>query len=1001
MKHIAHVLTVVMFVLVSCAPAQTVVPAIPSTARASATVAPTLTPTVSPSITPSPSPTLSLPVQPLTPVPSSDTKIAIGNLKDLQEIARYYGQIEYAAKLTKDKKHLFVLDPDGVTQYDYPTMEPLLQVAVASSVSDLQISDNGNLLLIDNNWLLDLRHDKEPVLHVLSEKIHLQNLYSKDFSLSPDGKMIVAEQLRCFDSCDYQFQVVSTEDFKVLHVSAGPTRQEHPTFSPNGAYLALADMMLEPGINGFTGATVTIRNTTDFLKESTFPVRRSPFYITDLAFSEDSSLLAVAQTSQIDVYNLVTGDIEITVPNLCQGWDRQVMFAPISALRIIESSDCSSRIWTVTGTNVADLRTTDPLNLSRVSFDNNGNPATIPYPYPLTELTSYTQQYNFQFLSDNTLAFKNRGRNSMGRNSCELSFSTGSLNCQSHDLFGAETGKDILLGTDELYYSYDANSAGIDIYSTADPSKPYSSMPGKFESLELSALDPLHKLLFYWVALNNEQTRIQIKDLESGDVVTKWEGQNYLESIVFSEDKKTAAICRSIGIRSDQGQLVLFDLVQRKTIFSMDVICGSIALTSNASKLAMEHHYQSDPSTGTYSIETLLLDGSGSFARKRLDIKSSSTAAAFSPDGSILAVACGKSEICFLNPSDGTEIHKLQAHSNLTNLAFSKDGSLLAAASQWGLISVWALPPFHPEEKRVVTASKLPVCLPGDQIIDYDAAYEFQIEPGKGADAYDWQFFQNGKGIWEYSGDGKVMAGASYKIPVNSDAHTHFAPGPLEIWVQAIGNGLNTPVFISACLVRDENSVPISQPSQPTQTVAATFEPGVLYSEDFEDNAVQGWKFDGGDWTIKQETNGNHYWNAAGDIEYPSAGYDPSNYWTDYVFQARFRLTSPGDKSFNILMRDGSAGAYVVGMDEQDYIQMALSTGQGYTVLKEGSYPLEPSKWYTARVEILGSTLRLYIDDDLVMSVQDSTLKSGSIGIFTYGRNPVMVDDIKVWALTP
>ena len=60
----------------------------------------------------------------------------------------------------------------------------------------------------------------------------------------------------------------------------------------------------------------------------------------------------------------------------------------------------------------------------------------------------------------------------------------------------------------------------------------------------------------------------------------------------------------------------------------------------------------------------------------------------------MLAASCSKNEICFLDPSDGTEIYRLHAHSGITNLAFSKDGSVLATSSNWGLISLWAVPPF-------------------------------------------------------------------------------------------------------------------------------------------------------------------------------------------------------------------------------------------------------------------------------------------------------------------
>src|SRR5919108_5642089 len=72
-----------------------------------------------PTATPTPIPTLALPVGQLTPVPSASEKIGAVNVKNLQEVARYYGDINYAAKLTKDAKFLFILDPGGLTKYNY------------------------------------------------------------------------------------------------------------------------------------------------------------------------------------------------------------------------------------------------------------------------------------------------------------------------------------------------------------------------------------------------------------------------------------------------------------------------------------------------------------------------------------------------------------------------------------------------------------------------------------------------------------------------------------------------------------------------------------------------------------------------------------------------------------------------------------------------------------------------------------------------------------------
>lgn len=1001
MKYIAHVFIAAIFVLVSCTPVQMPTPTTPSATPTSAAAIVTVVP--SPTNTPPPTATLSIPVAPQTPVPASSSKISPENISDLQEVARYYGQVKYFAKLTKDRASLFILDPDGITMYNYETMEALVYVPVSNTVSDLQMSNDGSWLIIDNKWLLDLRNEGQPVLQLLEEKIDLLNLYEREFSLSPDGSMIAAEQIHCYDSCDYKLQVVSTEDFGVLHVSTGLTRQAHPVFSPDGAYLALADMFSNPGLTGYAGAVVTLRNTTDFLKGANFQIE-SPFYVTDIAFSEDSRLLAVAQTLSIDVFDIATGNIEVTIPAQCEAWDRKVMFASSTPLQIAASSTCDYGMWTISEGSAVPSELAAPIDISRIAFDSNGNPENIPYPYPSTGPKSYRQQYDFQFLSGDVIAFKRDDNDTHANHSCQLSLSSGSLDCRSYDLMyahGGITGNDLLLGTDGQYYSYVVSTRGAEIYSVTDPSQPHYSISGEKSSLD--ALDAVNKLLFHQAPLANDHGRIAIEDMQAGDVITKWEGETYLTSIAFSEDKKTAALCRSIGPIDFKGQLVIFDRVQRKSIFSLDVTCtwSPIALTNDGSKLALEYYYLKNPTDELFSIRTMIMDTSGSFERKFIDIESSSRAVAFSPDGSLLAIACGEMEICFLDPADGRELYRLQAHSELTNLAFSGDGRLLAASSQWGLISVWGIPPFAPKEQdaEAENVSQLPVCLPGDEIIDVNTTYKFQVEPVDGATGYLWQFVQEGTVIWQLNpGEPEAASASTYEIPADSTAHDSFAPGHLEVWVRAlVDNDSWTPfVFMSACLQGEKRILP-----SPTPTAEPTAEHDTLYSEDFEDGEAPGWSFDGSTWTIEQEKDGNHYWQGTGTVDYPSAGYDPSKTWTDFAFEARFRLTARGDKTFNMTFRSSPEGAYIVAMSGEGYMHIAVDNGSNYKVIKERSYPIKPGQWYLARVEAQGNQIRLYIDDALVLSAEDNTTQSGSIGIFIYGGDPVHVDQIQVRPLSP
>jgi hypothetical protein len=265
---------------------------------------------------------------------------------------------------------------------------------------------------------------------------------------------------------------------------------------------------------------------------------------------------------------------------------------------------------------------------------------------------------------------------------------------------------------------------------------------------------------------------------------------------------------------------------------------------------------------------------------------------------------------------------------------------------------------------------------------------------------YLWQFAQEGVVLWESSWYGAEAAGSRIEILPGSEAHASFAPGPLEIWVWPIVNeGLGAPTFLSACLQGKAEQAPPPQPS-PVPAADPALSPSVLYREDFEDGEAGGWTYDNDPWTIQQAQDGNQYWNVLGPTGHSFAGFDPLNSWTDFAFEARIRFMADGDRAFNVNLRSTSQGTYVMGVNATGIFHIAFDDTHTYTILQEGKYPaLKARQWYTVKMQVKGDMLRLYLDNNLMVSVQDSRLQSGTIGISVDGRNPMQIDDIRVTAL--
>jgi WD40 repeat protein len=521
----------------------------------------------------------------------------------------------------------------------------------------------------------------------------LVNFYSREFALSPDGKVIAVEQNNCKDLCKHTFRLVSTEDFSELFTSSAQTLQDLPAFSSDGKYFALADLTQVATSGGGTepaGGTVGIWTTSDFTKVSSFSVK-FPFDVTGIAFSEDNNLLAIAQRNSIDIIDVLSGDSKANIADLCDSYQRKVMFSPSSSIKVLEHSDCSSGEWAISG-STARLSNDDVPDLSRIAFDENGNFKAIPYTYPvISDLKAYRQEYYFEFSNNDVLSFKSFDVETLDRHSCDLSLANGSLDCQSHAPEynnGRYLGKDVILATDGNYYSYVVGKDRVDIYSFEDPSQIYYSIPFRDYTFDLQALDPLNGIVIYNIALSMRANRVIIQDMKNDRILEKWEGETFLSSIAFAENKKFGALCRAIGYTSNpnKDRLVIFDLSEKRTVYNTEFTCGSIgfSFTNDGSKVAIAQYYS----------KVILLNTSLPFEKQNINIDASSSAVAFSPDGFMLAVGCNDSEICFLDSSDGKEVFRLKAHSSITNLAFSKDGSLLATSSDWGLISLWAVPPF-------------------------------------------------------------------------------------------------------------------------------------------------------------------------------------------------------------------------------------------------------------------------------------------------------------------
>lgn len=160
---------------------------------------------------------------------------------------------------------------------------------------------------------------------------------------------------------------------------------------------------------------------------------------------------------------------------------------------------------------------------------------------------------------------------------------------------------------------------------------------------------------------------------------------------------------------------------------------------------------------------------------------------------------------------------------------------------------------------------------------------------------------------------------------------------------------------------------------------------GTLYSHNFDDGQAAGWVATTGSWSVVQD-NGNYVYSQTSSNEgRTSAG---SQAWTDYTVEAQVKIDS-----FNGTNRTYVAGRYQDG--NNFYAASLYNSGGGVlelrkkvsgssTTLATTNYALSTGVWYSVKLILSGSSISMYVNNQLVLTASDSSLTSGAVGLIAY-----------------
>ncbi len=168
--------------------------------------------------------------------------------------------------------------------------------------------------------------------------------------------------------------------------------------------------------------------------------------------------------------------------------------------------------------------------------------------------------------------------------------------------------------------------------------------------------------------------------------------------------------------------------------------------------------------------------------------------------------------------------------------------------------------------------------------------------------------------------------------------------------------------------------------------VFSTASAATLFNDNFDDGNADGWTTQNGTWSVVQDGGSYVYYQSSTDEGRASAG---SQTWTDYSVTANVKVDN----------WNGSNRTYVAGRykDGNNFYAASLYNSSGgtleirkkvsgstTTLATKTNFGLASGTWYTVKLEIIGTSIKMYINGTLQLSATDSSLTSGGIGLVAY-----------------
>jgi len=167
------------------------------------------------------------------------------------------------------------------------------------------------------------------------------------------------------------------------------------------------------------------------------------------------------------------------------------------------------------------------------------------------------------------------------------------------------------------------------------------------------------------------------------------------------------------------------------------------------------------------------------------------------------------------------------------------------------------------------------------------------------------------------------------------------------------------------------------------------------FTDDFEGGDLSGWdmyKDIGASWDVISE-NGNKVVRGHGQTDLHSG----SKSWVNYTFIGKLKLIK---ERAHVWVRENGRGRYnfEISAKENEIHFIIQEYDIAYTRITKKYLRITLNKWYDFKVVVKGSNLKFYLNDKLIIDVDDknNTFPKGRIGLGSTRNSEVYFDDFKV-----